>query len=308
MSLRLAFMGTPAFAVPVLDALIAAKHEIAAVYTQPPRPAGRGHKLRPSPAQERAEAAGLAVRHPPNFKDRATLDAFAALGLDAAVVVAYGLILPKAVLDVPRHGCFNVHASLLPRWRGAAPIHRAILAGEAETGVAVMRMDPGLDTGPVALMRRVAIGPRETTGTLHDTLAQAGATLMVEALALLEAGTLGLQAQPADGATYARKIEPNEERIDWTRSAGDIDRQVRALSPFPGAYCELGGERVKVFAAEPVEGRVGAPPGTLLDDRLAVACGAGALRLMRLQRPGKAAMDASDFLRGRPVAPGTHAA
>lgn len=296
-------MGTPAFAVPTLDALIAAGHEMAAVYTQPPRPAGRGKALRPSPVQQRAEAAGIPVRTPKTLRDESEQRTFAALGLDAAIVVAYGLLLPKPILDAPRHGCFNVHASLLPRWRGAAPIHRAIMAGDAETGVAIMKMDVGLDTGPVALEGRMAILPEDTTGTLHDKLATQGARLMTEALARLETGRLVLAPQAATGATYARKIESAEEKIDWTKPADDIARLVRALAPAPGAYFELGSERIKVFDAEIAVG--GGPAGVTLDEALTVACGAGSLRLAKLQRPGKAAMATGDFLRGRAVPAGT---
>lgn len=296
-------MGTPAFAVPTLEALIVAGHEIAAVYTQPPRPAGRGQQLRPSPIQARAETAGIPVRCPRSLKDGAEQHTFAALDLDVAVVVAYGLLLPQAVLDAPRHGCFNVHASLLPRWRGAAPIHRALMAGDDETGVAIMKMDAGLDTGPVALEGRIAITPTDTTGTLHDRLAELGAALMVDALARLGAGTLTLTPQPKAGATYAKKLERAEEKIDWRRPAAETLRLIRALAPVPGAHVELGGERIKVFAAEPVA-RSGAP-GTTLDDALLVACGEDALRLLRLQRPGKAAMSADEFLRGRAVPAGT---
>ncbi len=295
-------MGTPEFAVPCLEALIAAGHEICAVYSQPPRPAGRGHKARPSPVQRCAEGHGIAVRTPASLRDTAEQAAFAALEADAAVVVAYGLILPQAILDAPRLGCFNLHASLLPRWRGAAPIQRAIMAGDRETGVAVMRMEAGLDTGPVVLEERVAIGPRTTAGELHDTLAPRGAALMVRALDGIADGRLAPRPQPAEGATYAAKLSPAEGRIDWSLPALELDRRIRGLSPWPGAFFEWQGTRIKVGRAEPAEG-TGAP-GAVLDDRLTVACGRGALRLLELQRPGRAMMAARDFLRGYPIPKG----
>ena len=301
--MRLAFMGTPDFAVPVLRALVEAGHDIARVYTQPPRPAGRGKALRPSPVHRAAEAAGLAVETPARFRDQDVLEGFSALGLDAAVVVAYGQILPQAALDAPRLGCLNLHASLLPRWRGAAPIQRALMAGDAETGVAVMQMEAGLDTGPVLAEARTPIGPEDTAGTLHDRLAAIGAALMVETLAALEAGRVDPRPQPAEGVTYARKIDKAEARIDWTRPAAEVDRHIRGLSPFPGAWCEIGGERVKVLICRPEPGD--GAPGTTLDDRLLVACGEGALRLTRLQRPGRGAADAAEVLRGFPVPAGT---
>ena len=301
--MRLAFMGTPDFSVPSLRALIAAGHETVRVYTQPPRPAGRGRTLRPSPVQAAAEAAGLPVETPARFRDAQALEDFAALGLDAAVVVAYGQILPQAALDAPRLGCLNLHASLLPRWRGAAPIQRAIMAGDAETGVAVMQMEAGLDTGPVLAEARTAIGPEDTAGSLHDRLAAMGADLMVNALAALEAGRARPRPQPADGATYAAKIDKAEARIDWTRPAAELDRHVRGLSPAPGAWTEIAGERVRVLMCRPEAGR--GPPGTALDDRLLVACGEGALRLSRLQRPGRASADAAELLRGFAVPGGT---
>ena len=299
--MRVIFMGTPDFAVGVLDALIEAGHDIAAVYTQPPRRAGRGKKERPTPVGARAAELGLEVRTPLNFRDAADREALAALNADVAVVVAYGLLLPQAVLDTPRHGCFNLHASLLPRWRGAAPIQRAIMAGDAETGVCVMRMEAGLDTGPVALTARTPIAAGDTAATLHDRLAEIGAPLMVEALAMLEAGTLTLTPQPEDGV-YAPKIDKAEAKIDWSRPAAEVDRTIRGLSPFPGAWFELGGERVKALLSECADG-AGAP-GEALDDELTIACGEGAVRLLRLQRAGKGAMNAPDFLRGTPVAKG----
>lgn len=299
--MRIAFMGTPDFAVPVLDALVAAGHEVVCVYSQPPRPAGRGRKPRPSPVAARAEALGIEVRTPLNFREAADRDAFAALDLDAAVVVAYGLLLPEAVLSAPRHGCYNLHASLLPRWRGAAPIQRAIMAGDAETGVCVMQMEKGLDTGPVALVARVPIRAGDTAASLHDRLAARGAPLMAEALALLAQGALPLAAQPAEGV-YAPKIDKAEARIDWTRPAAAVDRMIRGLAPFPGAWFMLEGERVKALMSETAPG-TGAP-GEALDDALTIACGEGAVRLTRLQRAGAGAMAAGDFLRGRPVPAG----
>ncbi|WP_424975783.1 methionyl-tRNA formyltransferase [Dinoroseobacter sp. S124A] len=291
--MRLVFMGTPAFSVPVLDALVAAGHEIAAVYCQPPRPAGRGKKPRPSPVQARAEALGLMVRHPVSLKAAEAQAEFAALGAEIAVVVAYGLILPQAVLDAPEHGCWNIHASLLPRWRGAAPIHRAILAGDAETGVCIMQMEAGLDTGPVLLREAIPIGPEDTTGALHDRLSDLGARLIVEALA--QRPDLVAETQPETGVTYAAKIDKSEARIDWTQPATDIDRQIRGLSPFPGAWCEIAGERVKLLASRLGSG-TGAP-GQVLEG-FTVACGNGAVEITRAQRAGKKAAEAADVLRG----------
>ena len=293
--LRLAFLGTPDFAVPTLAALVAQGHDVACVYTQPPRPKGRGYESEPSPVQRFAQSAGLSVRHPASLKPAEEQQAFAALDLDAAVVVAYGLILPKAILDAPRLGCFNLHASLLPRWRGAAPIQRAIMAGDAETGVMVMRMKEGLDTGPVLMAERVPVA-RKTYGELHDELARLGADLMVRALSALERGSVEAVPQSADGVTYARKIEKDEARIDWTKPARELDCLIRGLSPAPGAWIMAKGERLKILYAEPV-GASGAP-GTLLDDHLTVACGDGALRLTRLQRAGKSSMTADELLRG----------
>jgi methionyl-tRNA formyltransferase len=301
--LRLAFMGTPDFAAASLAALIAARHDIAAVYSQPPRPAGRGQQPRPSPVQKLAESHGLPVLTPTSLKTAEPQQQFAALGLDAAVVVAYGLLLPRAILESPRHGCLNVHASLLPRWRGAAPIQRAILAGDGESGITIMQMDQGLDTGPMLLRRAIEIGPRETGASLHDRLAPLGAALIVEALEGLSAGRLQPIPQPTEGATYAAKLTRQEERLDWREPATLLDRRVRALAPRPGAWCEIAGERVKVLEAEAVEGRGQA--GQLIDDRLTIACGEGALRLLKLQRAGKAALAAEDFQRGFRLGPGT---
>jgi methionyl-tRNA formyltransferase len=295
MTFRLAFMGTPDFAVPTLAELVARGHDIACVYTQPPRPKGRGLETVASPVHRFALASNIAVRTPASLKDGAQQEAFRELEIDAAVVVAYGLLLPKPILDAPKLGCFNLHASLLPRWRGAAPIQRAIMAGDAETGVMVMRMDEGLDTGPVLLAERTRIG-RKTYGDLHDELSRLGADLMARALSALERGSITEQPQPSDGVTYARKISRDETRIDWNRSSREIDCLIRGLSPRPGAWCEAGGERLRILYAEPQSG-TGAP-GTILDDALTVACGDGALRLLRLQRAGKSAMTARELLRG----------
>jgi len=295
-------MGTPDFAVPILAALTAAGHQVVCVYSQPPRPAGRGHKEQVSPVQRAAEAAGIEVRTPAKLTGE-EVERFRALGLDAAVVAAYGLILPKAVLTAPRLGCLNVHASLLPRWRGAAPMQRAILAGDSETGVTIMQMDEGLDTGPMLLREAVPITAETTASTLHDALAALGARLIVEALAGRAAGTLTPEPQPAEGATYARKLGRDEGRLDWSRAATQLARAIRALNPAPGTWFEHGGERIKVLAAEAVEGA--GDPGTVLDDQLTVACGVGALRLMRLQRAGRAPMAAAALLRGYALPPGT---
>ena len=291
--MRLAFMGTPDFSVPALEALHAAGHDIAAVYSQPPRPAGRGKKDRPSAVQRRAEALGLPVRHPKNFRDTDAQGAFADLNVDAAVVVAYGLILPAPVLAAPRLGCLNIHASLLPRWRGAAPIHRAIMSGDRETGISIMSMDLGLDTGPVLLTEKTTIAADETTGDLHDRLADMGAKLIVETLANLN--TLTPTPQPDDGVTYAVKVDKSEARIDWSRDSKAIDRQIRALSPFPGAWCEVEGERLKLLRSTTVEGD--APAGTHLGD-FTIACGTGAVRILHAQRQGKRPMTAEEVLRG----------
>ena len=304
MALRLVFMGTPDFAVPALEALLAAGHTIVAVYTQPPRPAGRGHLPQPSPVQRVAESHRLTVRTPKSLRDPEAQQAFAALQADAAVVVAYGLILPVPILRAPRLGCYNLHASLLPRWRGAAPIQRAILAGDSESGVCIMRMDEGLDTGPVLVEQRVPIGPRMTASELHDALAGVGAARMVEALAMIERGEAEPKPQPSAGATYAGKIGKDEGRIDWRRPAAELDRLVRALGAAPGVWFQHGGERIKVLAVEPIPDG-GGEPGTVLDDRLTVACGRGALRLLKLQRAGKAALAADAFQRGYVLPAGT---
>lgn len=298
--MRITFMGTPDFAVPALAALYEAGHEIACVYTQPPRPAGRGKKLRASPVQEKAEALGLMVRSPKSLKsDEAKAD-FAALDADAAVVAAYGLILPQAVLDAPTHGCLNIHASILPRWRGAAPIHRAVMAGDPETGVTIMQMEAGLDTGPMLHIVRTPVGAK-TTGELTEELAISGAAAMVEVLADLPA--FPPQVQDDAAAVYAPKIDKAEARIDWTRGAAEIVQHARGLAPFPGAWFELAGERVKLLSAEIAEGS-GQESGAVLDESFTIACGSGAIKPLRLQRAGKPAMPLEDFLRGRPAVPG----
>jgi methionyl-tRNA formyltransferase len=306
MPLRVIFMGTPEFAVPTLGA-IAAEHEAVAVYTQPPRPAGRrGLELTRSPVHLKAEELGIEVRTPASLKSLPEQEAFRSLKADAAVVVAYGLLLPKPVLQAPRLGCYNGHASLLPRWRGAAPIQRAIEAGDEETGVMITKMDEGLDTGPVALTKRLRIDPFMTAGDLHDRLAPACAELMAEALRMLEAGSLELNPQSETGVTYARKIEKAETRIDWSRPAEQVHDKIRAFSPFPGTWCEMpiGGklERVKLLRSAPAEGS--GEPGTVLDDRLAIACGSGAVRLIELQRAGGKPHHIDEFLRGAKLGEG----
>lgn len=298
--MRLAFMGTPDFAVPTLHALVAAGHQIAAVYTQPPRPAGRGKAALATPVAVAAQALGLPVQSPASFRDAADRAAWEALDLDVAVVAAYGLILPQAVLAAPRRGCLNVHASLLPRWRGAAPIQRAILAGDQMTGVTIMGIERGLDTGPMYLAEATPIA-RKTADALTAELAAMGARLMVETLARLDGITP--VPQPAEGVTHAAKVDKAEARLDWALPADMLERAVRAFNPAPGAWFELGGERLRLLAAEVVEGA--GPPGTILDDRLTIACGARALRPVRLQRAGRAAMTADEMLRGLKVPPGT---
>jgi methionyl-tRNA formyltransferase len=294
--MRVVFMGTPAFSVPALAALAAA-HEVIAVYTQPFRPAGRGQAARPGPVAARAMELGLPVRTPVSLRDAGEQAAFAALGADVAVVVAYGLILPQAVLEAPRLGCLNIHASLLPRWRGAAPIHRAVMAGDAETGICIMAMEAGLDTGPVLLRQAVPIGTEDTTGDLHDRLAVLGAGMIVEALD----GLAGQRAEPqaAAGVTYAAKIDKAEARVDWTQPAVEVDRLIRGLSPAPGAWCLAGGERVKLLRSRVVAGR--GVPGQRLGGGLVVACGAGAVEITVAQREGKRPMAAEDILRGADV-------
>jgi methionyl-tRNA formyltransferase len=304
--MRLAFLGTPDFAARALEAVLEVGHEVACVYSQPPAPRGRGQALRPSPVQAFAESKGLTVRTPVSLREPGEVEQFRALGLDAAVVVAFGQILTREILEAPRLGCFNLHASLLPRWRGAAPIQRAIMAGDEVTGVQVMRMSEGLDEGPVLATATVSIGPLDTAGSLHDRLAEAGAGLLVEALDALGRGRAVETPQAQQGVTYAKKISARTARLKWTRPAAEIDRKIRGLSPFPGAWFEAPGEkgpvRVKALLsrAEAGEGE----PGVLLDDGLLVACGEGAVRLLKVQREGRGPQDAEVFLRGFPLKPG----
>jgi methionyl-tRNA formyltransferase len=308
MPLRLVFMGTPGFAVPTLAAIVGRGHDVAAVYTRAPQPAGRGREPRPSPVEREARRLGIAVRTPKTLRSPEAQDAFRAHGADAVIVVAYGLILPKRILDAPRLGCFNLHASALPRWRGAAPINRAIMAGDTETAVVVMRMAEGLDTGPMAMAARVAIGPDMTAGELHDELAWRGADLMVRAFDALERGSLQLTPQPEEGVTYAAKIDKSETRIDWARPWKAVHDHCRGLSPFPGAWFELpgaGASPVRVKVLRTTRGGGTGAPGTVIDDKLTVACGDGALRILELQRAGRQPMGAEEFLRGTPLAPGT---
>ncbi|KAB2668894.1 methionyl-tRNA formyltransferase [Brucella intermedia] len=302
--MRVVFMGTPEFSVPILTAIIGHGYEVVAVYTQPPRPAGRrGLELTKSPVHEKAEQFGIPVFTPKSLRSAEEQDVFASLEADVAIVVAYGLLLPQAILDAPRLGCYNGHASLLPRWRGAAPIQRAIMAGDAETGMMIMKMDAGLDTGPVAMAEKVAITPDMTAGELHDRLSMIGADLMIRALGALERESLALQPQAEEGVTYAAKIDKAEARIDWSKPAKDVHNTIRGLSPFPGAWCEMeingAVERVKLQRSTLGEGR--GEPGTVLDDRLTVACGEGAVRLVTLQRSGGKPLPAQEFLRGAQV-------
>ena len=312
MALRIAFMGSPDIAVGVLKSLMAAGHEIACVYSQPPRPAGRGKRLSPTPVHAYAESQGLEVRTPKSLKKAPEQAAFAALDLDAAVVVAYGLILPQPILDAPRLGCLNMHASILPRWRGAAPIQRAIMAGDTETGVDAMLMDAGLDTGPVLASLQITIGPEDTAGTVHDRLAKLAAALAPQALAGLADGSLKPRPQSEDGVTYAHKLGPEDQKVDWMRPARDVDCQIRGLSPFPGAWCywtppgTATPVRLKLLHARRSGRETSAPAGMVLDDRLLVACGdGGAVRITRLQKPGGKPMDAEIFLNGQPIPPDT---
>jgi methionyl-tRNA formyltransferase len=306
MTLKIVFMGTPDFAAPTLAEIIGQGHEVVAVYTQPPRPAGRGMAERPSPVQQLAEQFGIPALTPASLRSDEEQERFARLGADVAVVVAYGLILPQPILDAPPLGAFNLHASLLPRWRGAAPIQRAIMAGDSETGVAVMQMEAGLDTGPVAMVERTPIGPDETAGALSDRLARLGAALMARALAALERGSLTLQPQAAEGVTYAAKIDKGETRIDWSRPAAKVHNRIRGLSPFPGAWTEMPisgrRERVKLLASTVADGS--GEPGTTLDGGLTIACGDGAVRITEVQRAGGKAMSAEEFLRGAGVPKG----
>jgi methionyl-tRNA formyltransferase len=306
MALRLVFMGTPDFAVPTLMEIVAQSHDVAAVYSRAPQPAGRGMAERPSPVALQAQRFGLPVVTPRSLRSEEAQAAFRAHRADAVVVVAYGLILPKPILDAAALGCLNLHASLLPRWRGAAPINRAVMAGDAETGVCVMRMEEGLDTGPVAMLERVPIAPDMTAGMLHDLLARLGADLMVRALAALERGTLRFTPQPAEGVTYARKIEKSETRIDWAKSWKDVHDHCRGLAPFPGAWFALpdGGDAGRVKVLRSTRGEGSGASGTVLDDRLTIACGDGAVRLVQVQRAGRSPMTAEEFIRGARLAPG----
>jgi methionyl-tRNA formyltransferase len=307
MPLRLIFMGTPDFAVPTLVEIVGRGHEVVAVYTRAAKPAGRGMEPKPSPVEREARRFGLPVLTPTTLRTPEALAAFQAHGADAAVVVAYGLILPKPILDAVPLGCFNLHASQLPRWRGAAPINRAVMAGDRETGVMVMKMEEGLDTGPIAMAERVPIPSDMTAGQIHDALARLGADLMVNALSALERSSLTLTPQPVDGVTYAAKLTNEETRIDWSRPAQAVHDHIRGLSPFPGAWCELAIDgkptRLKVLRTTLAAGS--APPGTLVDNVLTVACGEGAVRILELQRAGRQAMKAEDFLRGQPLPHGT---
>ena len=304
--MRLIFMGTPDFALPTLIELAARGHEIAAVYTRAAKPAGRGMDLQRTPIEREARRLALPVRTPKTLKDDDVQKIFHALNADAAVVVAYGLILPRPILDAPRLGCFNVHASLLPRWRGAAPINRAIMAGDAESGVTIMKMDEGLDTGAMAMAERAAIGADMTAGELHDALSRVGADLMLRVLAAAERDSLSLTPQPATGVTYAEKISKNETRIDWGKPWKQVHDHIRGLSPFPGAWFELDGVRVKVLRS--IRGESAGPPGIVLDNRLTVACGDGAVRLVQVQRAGRQPMSADEFLRGTLVKAGARVA
>ncbi|OUR75272.1 methionyl-tRNA formyltransferase [Alphaproteobacteria bacterium 46_93_T64] len=301
-SLRIAFMGTPDFSCTVLKALLQSDHEIVCVYSQPPRKAGRGKSLRPTPVHQLAEERNIEVRTPTSLKSEEVQAEFAALNLDVAIVVAYGLLLPKAVLDAPKFGCFNLHASLLPRWRGAAPIQRAIMAGDTETGVGIMQMAEGLDTGDVLAEARLPITMETTAGSLHDELADVGAELMVQTIGKLGSDNVKACVQPEAGVTYAKKIDKAEAAIDWQRSASELSCHIRGLSPFPGAYFEKDGTRVKILNAEICEEQ--GEPGVLLDDFLCVACGEGALKLTKLQRAGKSPMDTKTFLNGYPLTKG----
>ena len=303
MALRLIFMGTPDFAVPTLVDIVGRGHEVVAVYTRAPRPAGRGMDLKPSPVEQAARGFSLNVLTPTTLRTTEAQEIFSRHNADAAVVVAYGMILPQPILEGVPLGCFNLHASLLPRWRGAAPINRAVMAGDTESGVMVMRMDEGLDTGAVALGERIAIGPDMTAGELHDALATIGADLMGRALGALERGALALKPQPTDGVTYAAKIATKETRIDWRKPWKTVHDHIRGLSPYPGAWCELpDGARSKILRT--TKGAGAGTPGTVLDDRLTVACGEGAMRILELQRAGRQVMKAGDFLRGAPIARG----
>lgn len=303
MSLKIAFMGTPEFSVPTLDALLKAGHEIVAVYTQPPRPKGRGKKPTPTAIDLFAQDKGLKVYTPQSLSDEDEISIFKDLNLDVAIVVAYGLILPDDILKGPKYGCINVHASLLPRWRGAAPVHRAIMAGDTTTGITIMQMDQGLDTGPILTSIEVAISQDDTTETLHNKLSLLGGECLISTLEVLDKGDLKRSPQEEDGVTYAHKIEKSEARIDWTKSAPQIDLKVRGLSPFPGAWFSIEGERIKVLKGVVLE--QSGPPGTTLDDCLTIASGSGSYRVLVAQKAGKAPMEAGDLLRGYPISKGT---
>lgn len=303
--MNIVFMGAPAFAATILDALVAAGHRILSVYTQPPRPAGRGHRLQPSPVQILAERHRLQVRCPARLRDPVVQAEFAALGAEAAVVAAYGLILPPPMLTAPRLGCLNVHASLLPRWRGAAPIQRALIAGDDQTGITIMQMEEGLDTGPILLQRVLPIGPGTTAAGLTEALARLGGELIAKALEKAAHCRLTRRPQPPEGVTYAAKLSREEGRLDWRLSAAELERRVRAFDPWPGAFFDYAGEQIRVLAASAVSAPSAQPAGTVLDAGLSIACGSGALRPTRLQRPGRAALDAADLLRGFPIPAGT---
>jgi methionyl-tRNA formyltransferase len=303
--LRVIFMGTPDFAVRALGAIAESHHQVIAVYTQPPRPAGRGHAERPTPVHEKAEELGIPVYTPARLRDPDAQAEFAALGADIAVVAAYGLILPKPVLEAPKYGCINIHASLLPRWRGAAPIQRAILAGDEKTGITIMQMDEGLDTGDILAAEAIEIGPATTCAELHDRLAVLGGRMVVYVLNGLEGGVIQATPQPEEGAVYAKKLEREEGRLDWRCPAAELERRVRAFSPWPGAWFEAEGTRIKVIEVQVMASGGDVVPGQILDDRLTIACGSGSLRIRRLQREGKTAQDAAEFLRGFQLKPGT---
>lgn len=302
--LRIAFMGTPDFAVPALKALHDAGHDIAAVYSQPPKPAGRGHHIKKSPAHETAEALGIPVHTPQSLRNTEEQKIFSDLNLDVAIVAAYGLILPKAILDAPKYGCINIHASLLPRWRGAAPIQRSILAGDTETGITIMQMDEGLDTGAMLLQEKTPITASTTAGSLHDELMAMGGRLIITALDGLSAGKIKPTPQPEAGVTYAAKLTRENGRINWTKSAEEIERQIRGLKPWPGCFFMMGSEAIKILSAEIISEKKG-DAGTLLDDQFTVACGQQALRLTKIQRAGKNPTDGASFLRGQRIAIGT---
>ncbi len=301
MTFRIAFMGSPLFSVSPLRAIGNAGHDIAAVYCQPPRPAGRGQNNRPCPVHTVAQEMNVPTRTPVNFREQCVIDAFAALSLDIAIISAYGIILPKEILEMPRLGCINIHASLLPRWRGAAPIQHAIRAGDTHTGITIMQMDEGLDTGPILTAKSIPISNETTGELLHQSLSELGSTLIVETLCKIESGALTPTPQPQIGVTYASKLDPKESRLNWAQSANELERQIRAFKPWPGSWFQYNGARIKVISAETHE--LNGQPGTVLDDQLTVACGQGSLRLTHLQRPGKRILDTAAFLRGMTIPP-----